>query len=429
MTYRDVRQTPSYGGVKFHNMVIRSMIGRRTVTIEQPLEDGARSKDLGELPDRFSCDGVLVGNFYHLDLEPLREVLKREGPHEFIHPMWGSFFCQLEGGPVTITETPAEGGTAKFTLNLAVVSLAQFPLIFDDPISALKSNYDLATANLLSDLELKIAYIPTGLSAVEADKHKKGLLQSLTDAVGRVGQALGKVNGKIAGKLNKINDLSNNFNDISAGLRDLLAAPGKFAAAFKGLVNSIVGIAKVFEKDTEGQAQPGLPPTAAGDAMLEVLNTPISTGHEEIDATASVSKDIESVMLKGIEDFVKGTVALETASEMTEVPMVSNDQSVDFSAQLAVKLDEAAENEDATDDTYFSVRATRVSMQEFADSVARDLPIVREFAVGIPTHAILIAHWVYRDADRDTDVLSQNDVHNPVFTGAESDGVLQVIDG
>jgi len=425
MTYRDEINTPSLDGVEFKNLSIRSTIGRRTVLYIFPLKDDAKGRDLGARPDKFQISGVLVGDFYHLELESLRDVLKSEGPWEFVHPYWGIFWCQLDG-EVTIVEDPAKGGSASFTIPLVDVSTADFPQVFDDPGPAVLSAYYLAVGALALDLDAALAYVPLGVSLEEAEKNRPGFLQSLTNALNKVGQVLGKVNGKVAGRLNKLNDLSNALNDISAGVTTLLNTPGALASTLQGVLNSLVGIGKAFQKDTTTSPSDGIAPSAAADATLEAMGgADIDMGSDAVPLTTP-SREQEAAALAGMETFLKSAAACEAAAAAVELTMATADQATDYAAQVGAVLVAGAEDENASDETYQRMGELDAALRQYIHDVSANLPALREFEVGAPTHALLVAHWVYGDALQDQSIIDQNNIANPLFTG--TDGPVLVVD-
>lgn len=224
MTWRDDKFPASLNGVRFHVESTRKRGGRRTAAHEFADVDEAYVEDSGAAPQRHEVTAFLLGDDYHVVRQRLEDVLELGGPLELHHPDRGIIEnLRLEGEYVSENRRDQQGyATITFTL---VQDGAAIPLVFDDE----RGKVQRACVRVLA----------TAGAAFESSWQPSPL-----DVVSN---AFGWLNGKLAGaysgmltQLGPVSHLQRELRSFHNALAKLKASPRVFAAAFRGLVRTIM---------------------------------------------------------------------------------------------------------------------------------------------------------------------------------------------
>lgn len=154
MTYkapwREQLLPASFRGVPFSVKAVQTTIGNRVVVHKYPKRKGSYPEDMGPEDDAFNIEAFVIGPSYHKARDALIKVLRQPGAGLLVHPYYGRKTVTLVS-PVRISEGPAEGGIARFSLDFIEAGENVEPTTRQDTSGAVDRCADLAKTATIAD--------------------------------------------------------------------------------------------------------------------------------------------------------------------------------------------------------------------------------------------------------------------------------------
>lgn len=392
MAWRDELRPASFRGVAFKVESHSAELGRRTETHEYVLRDGPWSEDLGRATRRWRVQGYVIGPDYMAARRALSEALEAKGPGVLIHPWLGTLTVSVDG-PASVEESVTEGGQALFTIAFVEAGADQSPAITEDTAASA-----VDASQVVKDVA--VDQMPAGFST-------GGMPDFVaTSAVDVLGQAKASIDAAVAGLAPALSALSNLRQlgvDLIAKAAALIAAPASLASQVLGLVGQIRALA-----GNPLAALPALRVLMGFGSTLEIIlgDTP-ARARQRSNQGALVN-------------LVRRAAAAEAVAAVSEIDFVSYDQAAEIRDSLAAALDALAldagdAGEDAAFEALENLRAALIR-----DVNARGGSLARVFTYRpLQTQpALVIAHRIYGDANRDLEIVARNSIAHPGFVPA-----------
>lgn len=226
--WRKQLRPASFRGVPFGVQHADTTIGRRVVVHEYPQRDEAFPEDMGGRPREFSIEAIVLGDDYMTRRDALMEALEKRGAGTLIHPYYGSLVVTLVG-PVRVTETPDEGGCARFTLDFIRAGEDKEPSARQDTRVAVQKAADRARLAIAADFVKKFSL--AGVASFVSG--------SALGLAGKIVGALNSARGLFVPAMSALSDVVFAANRITSSLGSLLRAPAAFAQAVMGMVGQL----------------------------------------------------------------------------------------------------------------------------------------------------------------------------------------------
>lgn len=403
----------SFRGKGFLVDDVESTIGRKTVVHEFPGKDIPAVEDLGRQSRRFRLTCFVVGNEYHVDRDLLRDEFETAGPGKLIHPHWGEFQVTVVS-PVRIRETTAEGGMARFDLDVVEITESDLTIALLDlePLVGIKA--DLAAIEVTNDFEGVFSL----LGAIESVR---------TAAVGAITRAtsqIRKIRGQANALINLVDDVGSAIDDLEDNIVTLINTPAALARAIQDVHRQVFdGLATVSQvtadliaggqKFLEAIDGSSLFDDYRATRALEAFTDLTTNGNDEepVQDTGSGQSDIEAANQTSIQKVFQTAAAIEAARSFAVFEFDSRDKATEVRDTVAATLDLLAET--ATDASYGALVDLRAALSAHLSEVAAALPDVIELTPQATVPALAFVYDLYGDLLLENDFLSRNRIENP----------------
>ncbi|MCY1003990.1 DNA circularization N-terminal domain-containing protein [Nannocystis pusilla] len=301
MPWRDDMLDASLGGAPFFVASISGSGGRRTVITEFPDADEPGSEDMGRSARRWQVEAVVVGDEYMRARDALLEVLESAGPHKFIHPWQGDRGAVRLDGGYQLSETVGEGGAARFSFTVVEAGVAGGTdmRITQSPAAGLTVAVAAVVAAADAELVQKLA--------------KPGIVGAVSDAIGKISDAMQSVRRRTLGALAGADDLVHALADLKEARNELAGLPSSIMSQVRGLLAALAAVVRV-SADADDAPFPGGEKRVRIDVALQAsaalqatfLETPPPYDGVEVD---QVVLDAERVMQRAFRAAAVATYA------------------------------------------------------------------------------------------------------------------------
>ena len=400
MGWRENLRPASFRGVPFHMPSASGDGGRRLAIHEYFGMDDPYIEDLGGKARRFSIVGYVIGDDYMSKRDELLKACGQKGAGTLIHAWRGEFNVALES--YTCAEKEDQGRYCEFSLSFVVAAPNVQPEAAADTQGATAAAANSAQATFLSVF---------------------GEALSVTSQPGFVADTLASQAMEAAGLMA---GLPLGPSAIASDAAALTAARAAFASAGMAIVasaldmvgagslgSSLLSYVRLFGQastDT-GSATAGLRQLAAhgGDVMAE--------GTAAASVAATPARMAEASNTLGMGAYLRQVALAEQARVSANTTYDSYDAASARRSELVADLEtaaiDAADSGDA--DGYAALRT--LSRAVSADLTARGASLARivPYQTGSSLPALVLAQRLYGDASRAGDLVSRNNVANPLF--------------
>lgn len=402
----------------------------RTVIKEAPNVDGATAITLGQAPQRFRVDFMLIhdGEWIVEDYETasldLRAMLLRGGPFTLRAPVVGEVTGLWLDGEYQLTiydEARQLASEGSITLIDAEPQL----VLSDSAISAVE-----AAIALLSKAE-----------ALDFDKRQTpggpytGALETLANGIGWLSKTL----DKISAAFGAINNVAGTISDLANSIETLLNTPQSLAMSFMGaamqLLSLIPSQSRQGNRDTGSAAVQEPTTDKASAALIDALEdgtdfnseaapiqaarvpTPSTEDLEEADEVAAATQLVLSAVCVSVCNAITST----QFSTVNSVLAVADALEPAFEALFAV------ENLDR--DVYQHARVMRQATRKFLAETAASLPRLLTHVVTTTTDVFSVVPVLYDDLGAVSDDVLQQAVSSIIDLNAMGPEMLRLLPG
>ncbi len=393
--WRKQLQPGTFRGVPFFVKNAQTQVGRRVVIHEYPQRDKAYAEDLGRRADAFTIEAVIIGPDYFKARDALIEALKQRGPGLLVHPYHGQRIVTL-AGPVRISETPDEGGIARFSLDFVEAGDRAEPSARQDTRDAVASAADNANKAIAKDFSTKFRL------AGAAGFVKAGALDLARDVMAKLDAA----RRALVPDLSILSDYMAAANGVVGSLNGLIRAPAAFAQGVLGMFGALKALA--------------MSPLHALNAYKGLFS--YGSKHGRVPATTP-SRVLQANNQDALASLVRRACLVEAARVASQVRYDTYDEAVAMRDELAARLDDEAAGivpaptgngtpattlREVSDPVYQALIALRVALVR--DLSARSVNAPRVTSVTLPATlpALVAAYRIHGDATRAEEILSRN---------------------
>jgi prophage DNA circulation protein len=375
VSWLDRLQTASFRGYKFLWEQVETSGGRRVVVHEYPFQDDPYAEDLGLKANDIRLNAYLIGKDHDLQATAFQKLLDQKGAGDLVTPLQGTMQAQLKDW--SRTDTTAQGGISRFSLTFVRTGKVRFPLAFVNPLALLLGRLSSLIGLITGKIEQALSLWRAVRSA--ANFEIGGQLQAIAALFGS------NVNVNV-----NIPAADASAATISAWVREQVTAglpplPATWATDLP---------------DVQGNPQTQLASALTlQDELIQQINNTVEPPH--ILTLALQQHTLETairVSLQAFESYSQATAVQDAINDLitrtVELPVLRETLSADdLNAWSALRVDIAA-------------------------NLARQLlvlPKVQHVNISYPLPAVVIAHRLYRDADRAGEITTRNRQPHPGF--------------
>ena len=378
-TWRDNLQAASFRGVPFYVDAAESTHGRRIVTHEYPGRDKPYTEDLGRAAVPFGLSAILVGDGYMAARDRLIAALNTPGPGTLIHPYLGTLKVVCKPGK--LSESTADGGMARLSLEFIEHGDNVFPLVSEDAASAaVAASVAANAASAASFAKRLLAAVKRAASAVAAAE----------DAMAHGFVVLRQViKSPLALSSSVVGQLVASTHALELSASAAMHAPADFAAGVQLLLQQVGAALGISALD-------GL---TAGTGVVQDPATSGVADTARAEAADAVARLFVQAALAA-----QGAVATTTDWRTRQDAQAARDRYLDrVTAETGV----------ADDDTFAALVDLRAAVDNDVSTRAVDLPDLYTLQLDAPVSSLELAWTLYGDATRSDELEALNDPEQP----------------
>lgn len=392
----------SFRGVPFEVAHQEDAFGRRTETHVYPGLDTGYTEDLGKQLDTFQVDGFVSGTDYIENARRLITACQQAGAGLLVHPWLGSHQV------ICIDCRPRWSfkglGECRIQLSFQEEGERRYPDSTQDYALAAKD----AAASALETFNLRFSelYRLEGPSWISSEM--LSIFQNAMQLLGTVAKVAGIGSAALGDFLDDVQGAMD-----TAG--DFLADADQVSDTVGSLLSSLSGLAEESDSQTALDTMLGL--TAISDD-LELLEATTSA-RETLNQAAESFSDLVSRLsvTYGIQ------AAMDSDFGSRQEALAARDRII---TKLDGLIDDASESGDH--EAFEALRELSSQVVQAFAQKASGLPnLITRQTPNTPTPAIILAYQLYKDLDREDEILSRNPFiwHPGLLPGGET---LEVLD-
>ncbi|MEJ1378178.1 MAG: DNA circularization N-terminal domain-containing protein [Candidatus Sedimenticola sp. (ex Thyasira tokunagai)] len=380
MAWRDNLRQGKFRDAEF---VIESdgmSFGRRNELHEFPGRDTPYVEDLGRKARVHNVECYVIGPNYMSARDKLIEALEAPGPGTLVHPYLGTM--RVSARKPRMRESTRDGGMAKFTITFVESGENTRPDAVIDTRQVIDTKADEAIAAVAEDFAKSF-----GTDNVP-EFVRNGALDDLNSAIDSIDNAIASIPGLEA--------LGLDLSILSGDLPGLIGTPSNLAGRFTGLLGSLKS--KVTSPLNSLTSLRGL--FSFGDELPTV-------------ATTTPSRTIQAANQGAVTALIRRSAIIEATRATAAVEYENYTQAITTRDELAERLDE--EMETADDSSYQALGDLRIALVRDIADRGTQLPRLSHHTPATTLPALVVAHQVYGDANRDGELISRNNIRHPGF--------------
>lgn len=392
--------TGSFRGAQFLIQESRSAFGRRQKLHEYPFREVPYAEDLGLAAQRWSIDCMVIGPDYNVARDALIKALQAKGPGTLVHPYLGSVQAIVET-PAQVSESTAEGGVARFSIQFAQAGANTTPASSADTQGAA-----VAAAAAVQASATKVAI--AGISVTGVPSWVQAAAGVLTGSgANAISTALAVVSGAGA----PVFSLQQQLGALAALPLAALASPADLVST---IFSSVMGIADLSTYAEDALTQL-IGPTGA---VTGPTNGLIGWGSDLSPVSPTTpSLAIAATNQQTISQLIQAAAAAAAVSVVSDMAFTSYDDAVGIRDPLADQLDQLAVSiaDTGADVLADSIDALRVAMVADLTTRGASLQRVYSYTPTVTEPALVIAQRLYGDATQVDDLIARNNLTAPLF--------------
>jgi len=385
MSWRDrLTARGSFRGVEFWVDADGHDFAPRTVVHQYPNRDEPYVESNGKGAVKYSVSAIVIGQNYDEQRDKLISALATPGPGELRHPFYGTF--QANVIKASKRESTKSGGKAVFDITFVKSGNIRYPTTTNNTQDDIDKAVSEVQAAAIDDFGESFNVLGQAQEAIDT------LTDELNNALAEVEKAIGNVTGPIA---------------------EMIRAPADMGAAIMGSIGRIkrqvlnpINALNIY-KDMFFSGLNRLPlPQVTPGQQQQVKNL------QALDRLIQRAAMVGAGSVVATINFKTTNHALNTAGEMTGA----------INAHIAAvdQLDGGV----IDDAVYNALIDLRGSVTTDLHQRAAQLPRLIDYTLPGTLPAIVLAHKLYGDANRDQEINDKNSIQHPGFLPA---GKLQVL--
>lgn len=378
----------SFRGVEFFVARGEREGGRRVVEQAVPGSEAAPHHDDQGLEGRgFQVEGFVLGSNYFEARDALLTELERPGPGELVHPYYGA--RRVVAASYRVAESGDEGGVARFTIEFRETSARVNPTAVVDARSKVSSAVD-------------------GLKTSTRAAH----LAAFDDAV-KLRDAVTLQLSFARARLASITTLASLPGEAAAGLRTQLSAlnPVTLARSGASAFDSFAGVFVGLRDALESAAPANAYTLALGAYSQDLGPAPSGTSAQRVAARRNY--DSTRRMWRRL--------CIGLASEVLSFQRFDSYDAAEAAREELTELIDAHVFFEEPDDAYQSLTLLRASLVETVPGESSALPRVQRYTPTATTNSLVLAHRLYGDLTRESDIVARNRLPNPAQIRADEE--------
>lgn len=407
MRYEEREQAATIGGIPLLLLTCEGESGRRTTSLEYPGRDTPSFQDHGASAERWQITAVTVGEDYDLELQRLRALSKRMGPHIFVHPSDGEFSVNFDGslrrgqdfvsgiGRGTVSFALVEAGgeddqlRADISTDLALVSAAE---AFGAAVATnLEDNWDVSAGGSTWDRAF-------------ADVVSAGVQASV-------------IAGRVAAATNLPDTVAGQVLDFGDTARALTSAPASLVSSLRALAGAtfdLLRLAELAEVEENGAADVVAAADRAGVLVESVSASAAWAAEKDGDATSDEQAANDGALQQAANLANLG----EAAAVLASLTLDSADSAVEVLTVFAEEIDAEIAEEWTGDGLYLAAVDLKAALDAHLRALAGKLPTVTTYMPADTVPALLHAFRLYGDVAREEELVARNELANPAKVAA-----------
>lgn len=385
MSWRDRIQTGTFRGVPFFVEEHGAGGGRRLALHEYPGRDEPYTEDLGRRGREFDLDCYVLGDDYMVARDSLIEALEAEGPGNLVHPWLGTRRVAVRN--YRLRESTRQGGIAWFNISFVEAGELIYPAASRDTAAEVVAAADAANAAAIDDYAetFSVDGLPEGfLTEIETE-----LGRTLADLERTVGSVTKTIAAEIRAPYNMATLIVGSIASISA----VATEPLRAINLYEGLFNA-------------GSSSPSVP-TSTADRKQQATNN------------------------QAMHTLTQRAAIVEACRASSQAQYAARDDALAVRERLFEAIDAQVEAVDingrpVSDAMYQALIHLRTKVAEDLQVRGAQLPSLATYMPVTTLPALVLAHDIYGDASRESELVDRNKIRHPGFVpGGEELEVLR----
>lgn len=392
--WRSRLKLASFRGVSFFAAQRAGEGGRRLVMNEYPDRDDPYVEDLGRRGRVYRFSGYVIGGDFDKARDALIEACEKAGEATLVHPTYGALTVQCDR--YGWTESDEEGGMCRFDFSFFESGANAYPSAEIDTVASLSSVVADAYADFAESFSGVFEVLEVPAFILETAAAQLSDLSALLSALRQ-------------GPLDALLTLDAARSTIARILGDVYDDP---SAAVLG------GVPDIVQSMVAGWSGATSEPAIAIAGLRQVVEYGQSLAAVD---SSTASRRIEAANTAAMGALIVRTALAEQALAATRIDFDAYDDAAALRKRLTTDIGAAATAAgDSGDGTGFRAlkrvaRAVSLDLTSRGASLARIVSYRRN--ASLP--AVVLAHQLYGDASRGSELAARNKVIHPLFMPAE----------
>lgn len=371
-------EVPTRSATGGRNLAVHEFVGAEEPYIE----------DLGAKARKFSLDVVLIGPDYASRRDQLQTAFAKPGPLDYVDP-WG-LSVRVHVGAWELREEDKARGKAVLRLDLQREGANAQPAVVTDTGFAVREKSGAAGASVLQWFSDRFD--------ISADPAR--LSESPVDAISRLVQNLKGTTLEAQASPQPVSNALADLSSLQAGAFGLLRTPLSLGSQVQGVLGQVLGL---------------LPPGRERYRAARGLATGYGNDFEPIPpATATKRREIANRDILIV--MVRSQARIEQAKASADMPFLVREDAEAARDELSLALESLAAL--APDFAFVALIGLRAAVVEDITSRAIDLKRLSRFTPLAHMPALLVAHKLYGDHGRETEIVARNAPLMPGYLSA-----------
>ncbi|MEJ1402581.1 MAG: DNA circularization N-terminal domain-containing protein [Candidatus Sedimenticola sp. (ex Thyasira tokunagai)] len=379
----DYEQLPygSFRGARFIVEADDMDFGRRNEVHEFPLRS-SYPEELGPATGKYDFRCYVIGPDYKAAAAKLIEAINHAGPGTLVHPDPNIGTVRVSVLRARKIHRSNERGIERFNFTFVNAGKNNLPDQVIDTSYEVEKKADTALAALANDFTSRF----TTESMPEFIRN--GALDDLNHAIDSINGAISSTPG--------LESLGIDLSTLSGDLPSLISTPSSIASRFTSLLGSLKSKTTSFLNS------------------LSSLRGMFSFGDElPAVATTTPSRTIQAANQGAVTALIRRSALIEATRTTATLEYENYTQAITIRDELAELLD--VEMETADDSVYQALADLRIALVRDIAGRGTQLPRLSHHTPATTLPALVVAHQVYGDANRDGELITRNNIRHPGF--------------